>query len=90
MSDNAAEEKTGAATAKVTRWTRRAALGAVCALVIGVYAWSANPGFLDSLGSDAEENYYNLLVRGFRDGHLSVKREAPPGLAEAGGVLNLV
>ena len=29
----------------------------------------------------AADNYYNLLVQGFRAGQLSLKREVPPGLA---------
>ncbi len=57
-------------------------LGAICALIVGLYAWSANSGAFESLGSGAQESYYNLQVRGFRDGHLSVKREAPPALAQ--------
>src|SRR5271169_6233704 len=30
----------------------------------------------------AAETYYNLLVRGFRAGQLSLKKEVPPGLAQ--------
>jgi hypothetical protein len=29
----------------------------------------------------APDNYYNLLVQGFRAGQLSLKRDAPPALA---------
>ena len=61
---------------------RLAVLGLVCAAVVGVYAWSANSGTLEFMGSGAEDSYYNLLVRGFQDGHLSVKREAPPNLGD--------
>jgi len=50
----------------------------VCALVVGFYAWSANSGLLELMGSGAQDSFYNLQVRGFRDGHLSVKRELPP------------
>ena len=82
MSDNMSEEGKAAAIGAGTRWARRVVLGAVCALVIGVYAWSAHSGLLESLGPGAQDSYYNLLVRGFRDGHLNVKREAPPGLAK--------
>jgi tetratricopeptide (TPR) repeat protein len=57
-------------------------LGAVCALVIGIYIWSAGPGILESTGVRAQDSYYNLLVEGFRAGHLSVNRPAPPGLAQ--------
>ena len=53
----------------------------VCALVIGIFAWSAESGFLELTSPRAEDSYYNLLVQGFRAGQLNVKREAPPGLA---------
>jgi tetratricopeptide (TPR) repeat protein len=33
-------------------------------------------------GSGAQDSYYNLLVQGFRDGHLNVKREVPPNLGD--------
>ena len=56
--------------------------GMVCALVTGFYGWSANSGMLELMGSGAGDSYYNLLVRGFQDGHLSVKREAPPNLGD--------
>jgi Flp pilus assembly protein TadD len=51
-------------------------------LVIGFYAWSASSGVLELMGSGAQDSYYNLQVQGFRDGHLSVKREAPPDLGD--------
>ena len=54
----------------------------VCALVIGIFAWSAESGFLELASPRAEDSYYNLLVQGFRAGQLNVKREAPPGLAQ--------
>jgi tetratricopeptide (TPR) repeat protein len=57
-------------------------LGAVCALVVGVYACMAQSGVLERLCPDAADTYYNLLVRGFRAGQLSLKKEAPPGLAQ--------
>jgi Flp pilus assembly protein TadD len=57
-------------------------LGAVCALVIGFYAWSANSGVLELMGSGAQDSFYNLQVQGFRDGHLSVNRELPPNLGD--------
>jgi tetratricopeptide (TPR) repeat protein len=55
--------------------------GSVCILVIGIFAWSAGPGFHDIATQRAEDGYYNLLVQGFRAGQLNVKRDAPPGLA---------
>ncbi|MGA2139064.1 MAG: tetratricopeptide repeat protein [Verrucomicrobiia bacterium] len=53
-------------------------LAAVCALVIGVYAYMAQSGVLELLSPNAAGTYYNLLVQGFRAGHLSLKKEVPP------------
>ncbi|MGD0017424.1 MAG: tetratricopeptide repeat protein [Verrucomicrobiia bacterium] len=53
---------------------------ATCALVIGIYISAARSGTIESLAPSAAETYYNLLVRGFRDGHLSLKKEVPLGL----------
>ena len=75
-------------TERGTRWAQCAVLGAVCALVIGVYAWSAHSGVLELLGSGAQNSYYNLLAQGFREGHLSLKRETPPELAQPGAALD--
>jgi tetratricopeptide (TPR) repeat protein len=44
---------------------------------------------LELTGSGAQDSYYNLLVRGFRNGHLYVDREAPPELVQGGGSANL-
>lgn len=63
------------------QWPRLAILGVVCALIIGAFIWSAQPGILESISYPAQESYYNLLVQGFRSGQLNVKREAPPALA---------
>ena len=57
-------------------------LAAACALVIGVYAYMAESGLLELLSPSAAETPYNLLVQGFREGHLSLKKEVPPGLAQ--------
>jgi len=56
-------------------------LAAVCAVVIGVYAYTFPLGRLESLISNPADAYYNLLVQGFRDGHLSLKKEVPTGFA---------
>ncbi|MGO9245278.1 MAG: tetratricopeptide repeat protein [Verrucomicrobiia bacterium] len=56
-------------------------MAAVCALVIGVYAYVAQSRVLELLSPNAADTYYNLLVQGFRDGHLSVKKEVPTGFA---------
>ena len=55
-------------------------LGAVCLLVIGIYAYTAPLARLESLISNPAESYYNLLAQGFRSGHLSLKKEVPTGL----------
>jgi tetratricopeptide (TPR) repeat protein len=56
-------------------------IGFVCVFVVGVFAWSSEPGFLDTFNDGPQDSYYNLLVRGFQSGHLNVAREAPSGLA---------
>ena len=65
-----------------SRWIQRGVLGAVCVVVVGVYAYTAHSGFLESLSLNPVDTYYNLLVRGFRVGQLSLKRDVPPGLAQ--------
>jgi tetratricopeptide (TPR) repeat protein len=60
-------------------WT---SLAAVCALVIGVYVYTAHAGFLTSTSLNVADNYYNLLVQGFRVDQLSLKKEVPPGFAQ--------
>jgi tetratricopeptide (TPR) repeat protein len=52
----------------------------VCVLVIGVYAYVAQSGLLESLSRDASDTYYNLLVRGFQQRQLNLDKEVPPGL----------
>jgi tetratricopeptide (TPR) repeat protein len=64
------------------QWMCHAIFGMVCALVIGIFAWSAEPGFLELTSPHAKDTCYNLLVQGFRAGQLNVKREAPPGLTQ--------
>jgi tetratricopeptide (TPR) repeat protein len=57
-------------------------LAAVCALVIGVYAYMAQSGLSELLTPNAADAYYNLLVQGFRTGQLSLRKEVPSGLAQ--------
>ncbi len=59
---------------------RRILLG-VCALVIGVFVYMVQSGAWESMDRNAADDYYNLLVRGFRAGQLSLQKEVPPGLA---------
>ena len=70
------------APGRKSRWIERGVLGAVCALVVGIYACTAHSGFLESLSLNAADTYYNLLVQGFRAGQLSLKKEVPSGLAQ--------
>jgi tetratricopeptide (TPR) repeat protein len=61
---------------------RQIFFGAICALIIGIFALSAEPGFFELASPPAQDAYYNLLVQGFQSGQLNVKREAPPALAK--------
>jgi tetratricopeptide (TPR) repeat protein len=82
MTNRASRGKEEAATKDGSKGKECAVMGVVCALVIGFYAWSANSGVLELMGSGARNSYYNLLVQGFRAGHLSVNREVPPDLGD--------
>jgi tetratricopeptide (TPR) repeat protein len=53
----------------------------LCAVVAGIFAGSAEPGYLDLISPNAGDSYYNLLVQGFRNGQLNVNREPSPALA---------
>jgi tetratricopeptide (TPR) repeat protein len=55
---------------------------AMCALVIGVYTYLVQPGLPEIRTPNAPDEYYNLLVQGFRAGQLNLKIEVPPGLAQ--------
>ena len=57
-------------------------LAAVCALVVGIYAYTAHEGAVTQVSLDAAGSYYNLLVQGFRAGQLNLKKEVPPKLAQ--------
>lgn len=80
--DNSAQsEGAGASPLPFPNWCYWICLLLVAAFIIGVYAWSAQPGVLESAGAGARDSYYNLLVQGFRAGQLNVLRTAPAGLA---------
>jgi tetratricopeptide (TPR) repeat protein len=61
---------------------RRGILAAVCGVVIGVYLYAAHSGLPVSRGPGPADDYYNLLVQGFRVGQLNLKKAVPPGLAQ--------
>ena len=58
------------------------ALAAVCALVLGVYVYTAHSGHFVSQSLNTADEYYNLLVQGFRAGQLNLKLNVPPGFAQ--------
>ena len=62
--------------------TASTSLGAVCALVVGVYAYMPQSGPLELVSPTAADTYYNLLVQGFRAGQLNLKKDVPPGFAQ--------
>ncbi|HUL51792.1 MAG TPA: tetratricopeptide repeat protein [Opitutaceae bacterium] len=66
----------------VSRLVPSLVLGAGCALVVALYAVIVAKGVTEWSGASAAENPYNLLVAGFRAGHLSVAKEVPAGLAK--------
>jgi len=81
MNEKLNSAKTGAPEGN-GRWVRDIVFGLACVLVIGIFAWIADPSTtFEPKGSRAEDSYYNLLVQGFRAGQLNLKREAPPELA---------
>ena len=63
-------------------WIQRGILGVVCMVVFGIYACAAHPGIPASGSLSAADNYYNLLVQGFRAGQLHLKKEVPPGFKQ--------
>src|ERR1035437_10038343 len=62
-------------------WVRCCVLGAVCALVIGVFALRARSGMLEARAAHADDTYYNLLARALRAGQLNLPLDVPPGFA---------
>jgi tetratricopeptide (TPR) repeat protein len=53
----------------------------VCVVVVGIYAYTAHSGYFVSSSLSPADEYYNLLVQGFRAGHLNVEADVPPALA---------
>jgi tetratricopeptide (TPR) repeat protein len=63
------------------QYSRTLVLALVCASVVGLFAWMASESVTELTGWSAADNHYNLLVRGFQHGQLSLDKEAPPQLA---------
>lgn len=61
-------------------WIRITVLAATGVLVIGTLVWILRIGGAGLGTTPAAQQYYNLLVDGFRSGHLSLKQAVPPGL----------
>ncbi len=76
------DSKKEVAPKRDVQWTSYASFGLVCALVIVLLAWGAEPAFRRPEHLRAEDSCYNLLVQGFRAGQLNLKQEAPPGLVQ--------
>jgi tetratricopeptide (TPR) repeat protein len=81
MTESNPDGSVASGSGRGSRWIERGVLAAMCALVIGVYTYTAHSGYLASTSSNPADEYYNLLVQGFRDGQLGVKKEVPAGLA---------
>jgi len=65
-------------------WVRRAVLAAACAGVIATLILIASSigSRTEQWSSDPADANFNLLVRGFQEGQLNLKKEVPPGLAK--------
>jgi tetratricopeptide (TPR) repeat protein len=81
MTDKKTEPGAIGARRASSQWTELTILAIVCTLIIAIFDWSAEPGFLELSSPRAEDAYYNLLVKGFRAGQLNLERDAAPGLA---------
>jgi len=82
MSDSQANCKEVEVPGIKSPWLQRGSLAVVCLLVLGVYAYMVQPGPLELLAPSAADTYYNLLVRGFRAGQLSLRKEVPLSLVQ--------
>jgi tetratricopeptide (TPR) repeat protein len=61
---------------------QRGILGGVCLLVVAVYAYTAHSGHCLPSTLNPTDDYYNLLVQGFRAGQLNLKTDVPHGLTQ--------
>jgi tetratricopeptide (TPR) repeat protein len=66
---------------KKSQLIRTVVFGLVCAGVVGLFGWMASESATELAGWTAADSHYNLLVRGFQHGQLSVDKVAPPQLA---------
>jgi tetratricopeptide (TPR) repeat protein len=82
MNGDPSDSKLAKASGGEMQRTHYAILAVVCALIIGVYEWSAKSGVVELWGGQAANSYYNLLVQGLSAGQLNLQREVPPGFAQ--------
>jgi hypothetical protein len=69
------------ASSSFQSWSRRVVVACVSAAVVWIYFWIARPAVSQLGNSVAKEAYYNLLVDGFGDGHLYLKKDPLPEMA---------
>jgi len=70
-------------SAQIVPWLKYFALAGVCAAIVWFYAVSADTITTSPMGNvESSRAYYNLLVDGFRSGHLYLKREVSPSIAQ--------
>jgi tetratricopeptide (TPR) repeat protein len=82
MIDNQSDRREAEAPRGRGLWMQRGILGAVCVVVIGVYAYAAYSGSMATTDQQAADAYYNELVEGFRAGQLNLKVDVPAGLTQ--------
>lgn len=75
----AAQIESEKTTAVDTQRRGRTIFDAVCAVVIGLFIFAAEPGVLELQSHHAQRAYYNQLIDGFRAGQLNLKAGAAPG-----------
>ena len=61
---------------------QRALLTTVCVVVVCGYAYAARLSYTVTWSLNPADEFYNLLVQGFRAGQLNLKKEVPPKLAQ--------
>ena len=82
MNDRRSEDREGKVCGAKSPWVPSGVLGAVCALIVAVYAVAIRGTLESALSISPAMTHYNLLVQGLRAGQLSLKKEVPAGLAQ--------
>lgn len=71
-----------AAPARRTRWNERIVLWLACVVVGWFYLWTVRSSGEEWRWGQEQDDYYNLLIDGWLEGHLHMKRAVPPALLE--------